>query len=46
LEIQVKQKKLLGWVPEISTEEMCKEMVAYDLEQAKKEKLILNNNKR
>ncbi len=41
-----KAKELLGWVPEISAEEMCKEMVAHDLEQAKKEKLILNNNKR
>jgi len=35
-----KAKKLLGWVPEITVEEMCAEMVAHDLDQAKQKALI------
>lgn len=35
-----KAKRLLGWVPEITTEEMCREMVANDLAQAKKQALL------
>jgi len=35
-----KAKEKLGWVPEITLQEMCKEMVAYDLEQAKQRALL------
>ena len=35
-----KAKEKLGWVPEITVQEMCKEMVAYDLEQAKQHALL------
>ena len=35
-----KAKKKLGWVPEITVQEMCKEMVRYDLEQAKQHALL------
>ena len=35
-----KAKRLLGWVPEITTEEMCREMVANDLAQARKQALL------
>jgi|TARA_B110000879_G_scaffold203142_1_gene280376 GDPmannose 4,6-dehydratase len=35
-----KAKNELGWVPEITALEMCKEMVAFDLEQAKQHKLL------
>lgn len=35
-----KAKENLGWVPEITLQEMCKEMVTYDLEQAKKYALL------
>lgn len=38
-----KAKAELGWVPEISTEEMCKEMVEHDLQQAKKDSLLVNS---
>jgi len=38
-----KAKNDLGWVPEISLEEMCKEMVQEDLKQAK-ETYLLNEN--
>lgn len=37
-----KAKKKLGWKPKISLEEICKEMVSYDLIQAKKELLLKN----
>ena len=37
-----KAKEKLGWVPHISVQEMCKEMVAKDLEQAKKYALLKN----
>lgn len=35
-----KAKEMLGWVPEITVEEMCAEMVAYDLEKAKQHALL------
>jgi GDPmannose 4,6-dehydratase len=35
-----KAKELLGWVPEISVEEMCAEMVAHDLNQARQKSLL------
>jgi len=35
-----KAKEKLGWVPEITVEEMCAEMVQYDLEQAKRHALL------
>ncbi len=35
-----KAKNELGWVPEITVQEMCKEMVAFDLEQAKQHTLL------
>lgn len=38
-----KAKEKLGWVPEISVQEMCTEMVAYDLEQAKQHALLKAN---
>ena len=35
-----KAKEELGWVPEITVEEMCAEMVACDLEKAKQHALL------
>jgi GDPmannose 4,6-dehydratase len=35
-----KARELLGWVPEITVEEMCKEMVAHDLDQAKQKAVL------
>ena len=35
-----KAKELLGWEPEITVEEMCSEMMAYDLDQAKRRSLL------
>jgi GDPmannose 4,6-dehydratase len=35
-----KAKQKLGWVPEITVQEMCSEMVAYDLEHAKQMALL------
>ena len=35
-----KAKEKLGWFPEINVHEMCKEMVAHDLEQAKQHALL------
>ena len=35
-----KAKKLLGWVPEITAQAMCAEMVAFDLAQAKQHALL------
>ena len=35
-----KAKELLGWVPEITVEEMCAEMVANDLNQARQKSLL------
>ena len=36
-------KEKLGWVPEITAQEMCAEMVAYDLAQAKQHALLKAN---
>jgi GDPmannose 4,6-dehydratase len=38
-----KAKAKLGWVPEITVEEMCAEMVAADLDQAKRHALLKNH---
>ena len=38
-----KAKKELGWVPEITAQEMCSEMVANDLAEAKKHALLKNH---
>ena len=38
-----KAKQKLGWVPEITAQKMCKEMVAYDLAQAKQLALLRAN---
>jgi GDPmannose 4,6-dehydratase len=38
-----KAKEKLGWVPEITVQEMCAEMVAYDLAQAKQHALLKAN---
>jgi GDPmannose 4,6-dehydratase len=38
-----KAKQKLGWVPEIIAQEMCKEMVAHDLAQAKQHALLKDN---
>ena len=35
-----KAKQKLGWVPEITAQEMCAEMVAHDLAEAKKHALL------
>jgi len=35
-----KAKDVLGWQPEITVQEMCSEMVAYDLDQAKRHALL------
>jgi GDPmannose 4,6-dehydratase len=35
-----KAKRKLGWVPEITLDQMIEEMVAYDLEQAKQHALL------
>jgi GDPmannose 4,6-dehydratase len=35
-----KAKEKLGWIPEITLDEMVQEMVAYDLEQAKQHALL------
>lgn len=35
-----KAKEILGWTPEITVQEMCAEMVAYDLAQAKQHALL------
>jgi len=35
-----KAKEKLGWVPEITVQEMCREMVAADLAQAKQHALL------
>ena len=36
-------RKMLGWVPEISTKDMCKEMVREDLKKSKKMRLLMDN---
>jgi len=35
-----KAQRNLGWFPEVSAQDMCKEMVAHDLEQAKRRALL------
>jgi len=35
-----KAQEQLGWMPEITVQEMCKEMVANDLEQARQHALL------
>lgn len=35
-----KAREILGWVPEITLEQMCAEMVAHDLDQAKQKALL------
>jgi GDPmannose 4,6-dehydratase len=35
-----KAKEMLGWVPQITVQEMISEMVAYDLDEAKKHALL------
>lgn len=37
-----KAKAKLGWIPEITVQEMCKEMVAADLDEAKRHALLIN----
>jgi GDPmannose 4,6-dehydratase len=39
-----KAKEKLGWEPEITAQEMCSEMVAYDLEEAKRIRLLSDND--
>jgi len=38
-----KAKEKLGWVPEITTQEMCAEMVAEDLKAARRYRLLRDN---
>jgi len=38
-----KAREKLGWVPEIAVQEMCAEMVAHDLQQAKQHALLKNH---
>ena len=38
-----KAKQKLGWVPEITAQQMCAEMVAFDLQQAKQHALLKAN---
>lgn len=38
-----KAREKLGWKPQYDLDALCKEMVAYDLEAAKKEKLLKDN---
>ena len=38
-----KAMKLLGWTPQISIEEMCKEMIEFDLNEARKHTFLKNN---
>lgn len=38
-----KAKEKLGWVPEITVQEMCAEMVAHDLEQARRHAILRDN---
>ena len=38
-----KAEKVLGWKPQVSAQEMCAEMVASDLELARKASMLLEN---
>jgi len=39
-----KAKEKLDWTPEITVQEMCKEMISSDLQEAKKNILLRKNN--
>jgi len=39
-----KAKKILGWVPEVSAHELCKEMVAEDFKAAKRNAILKDHN--
>ena len=39
----LKAKEKLGWIPEITVEEMCSEMVQHDLEKAKQHALLVEH---
>ena len=41
-----KAKETLGWIPEITVEEMCAEMMAHDLDQAKQKSLLKSHGYR
>jgi len=38
-----KAKSKLGWLPEITTQQMCSEMVSEDLKEAKRKKLLIDH---
>ncbi len=38
-----KAKEKLGWIPEISTRQMCAEMIAFDLRAARQNALLINH---
>ena len=38
-----KAKIKLGWKPEISLEELCEEMVNFDLDEARKRRLLISH---
>jgi len=38
-----KAKNILGWEPEITLDELCKEMVLFDLEKAKQDALLIDH---
>jgi GDPmannose 4,6-dehydratase len=38
-----KAKQKLGWVPEITAQQMCKEMVFLDLQEAKQRAILIEN---
>jgi len=39
-----KAKEKLGWTPQISVEEMCSEMMKFDLQIAKKQAFLISND--
>ncbi len=41
-----KAKETLGWIPEITVEQMCAEMMAHDLDQAKQKSLLKSHGYR
>ena len=41
-----KAKETLGWIPEITVEEMCAEMMAHDMDQAKQKSLLKSHGYR
>ena len=38
-----KAKAKLGWTPEITVQQMCAEMMAFDLEEANKQSILMNH---